>query len=181
MFGISEHLHINRYILPDLRVVDIQMNHFCLFGVCLQITCDTIVETHTDSDQHIAFVGLPVRSDIAMHTEHPLIQRKIGRQRRQTKNGRTGGNVILHQKCFQLFFGTSQQDTLSDQAERFLRFIDQCSSCLDPILVDIRFRLIAADIIHFLIFILHQSYLGILCQIEHDRSRTSGRSNIEST
>ena len=82
MFGISENLHIDRYILPDLRVVDIQMDHFRLLGVCLQIASNTIVETHTDGDQHVTFIGLPIRTDIAVHTQHTLIQRKIGRQRR---------------------------------------------------------------------------------------------------
>ena len=181
MFGISEHFHVDRHILPDLRVIDIQMDHFRLLGVRIQIACDTVVETHADGDQHVAFVGLPVRSHIAMHTEHTFVQRKIGRQRRQAEDGRTGRNVILRQECFQLFFGAPQQDTLPDQAERFLRLIDQCSGSLDPVWVDIRFRLIAADKIDFLVFIIHQSYLGVFCQIKHDRSRTSCRSDIESS
>ena len=82
MFGISENLHIDRYILPDLRVVDIQMDHFRLLGVCLQIASNTIVETHTDSDQYITLIRFPVRPYVSMHTEHSLVQWEIGWQRR---------------------------------------------------------------------------------------------------
>ena len=38
------------------------MDYFCLFGISSQITCHTIIKTHTDSNQDITFVGIDVRT-----------------------------------------------------------------------------------------------------------------------
>ena len=55
------------------------MNDFCLTGICRQITCYTVVKTHTYSNQDITFIGFYIRTKITMHAEHSFIQRMLGR------------------------------------------------------------------------------------------------------
>ena len=73
MLGISQHFHVDRHILSDLRIVDIQVDNLCLLGISLQVAGYTVIETHTDSNQHVTFVCLAVRSDISMHPQHTFI------------------------------------------------------------------------------------------------------------
>ena len=68
MLGITQHLHIDRYILTDFRIINIEMNDLRLLSVGLQITRHAVIETHTNRNQHIAFIGLAVRAHITMHT-----------------------------------------------------------------------------------------------------------------
>ncbi|OPZ11517.1 MAG: hypothetical protein BWZ06_01705 [Bacteroidetes bacterium ADurb.BinA261] len=87
LFHIAQHFNVHFYIFVDFGAVNIEMNDFCLFGIRIQIACYTVIETHADGDQYIAFVGFDVGSDVAMHTQHSAIEGMIGWHGRQTKYG----------------------------------------------------------------------------------------------
>ena len=87
LFGITHHLHCTFHILIDLCQVDIEVNHLRLPGICLQISRHTIIESHADGDQHIAFICLDVGCHVTMHPQHATVKRVIRGHRRQPQDG----------------------------------------------------------------------------------------------
>ena len=60
LFAITQNSHIHLYILVDFGRVNIHVNNLCLLGISIQITSNTVIKTHTDSNQYITFIGLDI-------------------------------------------------------------------------------------------------------------------------
>src|SRR5678816_361813 len=50
------------------------MDNFCLFGILIKSTGNTIIEPHTDCDQYITFIGQKIWPVISMHAKHTNAQ-----------------------------------------------------------------------------------------------------------
>ena len=96
------------------------MNDLSLFSVGIQIACYTVVETHTDRNQHITFIRFHIRRHISMHSQKTFIQAIIGRHGRCTQQSPCSWNIGFIKKCHQLLLCISQHNTLSDQCIRLL-------------------------------------------------------------
>ncbi len=76
-FCIRNNRNVADYIFIYFRRVNVNVDHFGLFGIAFQIARNTIVETHPNGNQHIAFVGFDIRTVIAVHAEVSNIERMI--------------------------------------------------------------------------------------------------------
>ena len=65
------------HVLVNLASVDIQMDNLRLFSIRLQVSRYAVAETHTDGDEHVAFLFLQVDGIVAMHTQHTHVQRMV--------------------------------------------------------------------------------------------------------
>ena len=65
------------HVLVNLTSVDIQMDNLRLFGIGLQIACDTVAEAHADGDEYVALLFLQVDGIVAMHAQHTHVQRMV--------------------------------------------------------------------------------------------------------
>ena len=181
LLTVGNHSYIGLHILVNLTMVDIQMNHLSLFGVGLDISCHTIRETHTDSNQYIAFLFLQVGCVVAVHTQHTNIKRMGRRQCREAQHRSTSRDIGLFEEAHQFLLGISQFHTLSYQCQWFLGVIDEFGSFTHSLHVKLRVSHIRTDKVYLLRFELHHLCLGILREVEHHRTRTTTTGDIERT
>jgi hypothetical protein len=71
---VSDDFHIYLDVFVDLGRVNIEMNDFGLFGVCIGVTGYAIIKAHANGNENVAFVDFHIRTDVSVHAEHPLIQ-----------------------------------------------------------------------------------------------------------
>ena len=79
---ISKNRNIGFHVFVYFGRIYIKMYDFGLFGIRTEIAGYPVVKTHTYGDQDITFVGLHIRSQITVHTEHTHIQIMFRGQRR---------------------------------------------------------------------------------------------------
>ena len=80
LFAITEDSEVHLHVLIDFAGVDVEMDDLRLLGIGVEVTRHTVVESHSDSNQQVALVGLYVRSEVSVHTQHTHIQRMVGWQ-----------------------------------------------------------------------------------------------------
>ena len=170
---------IHPYVLVYLRRINIEMDNLCLLSVCLEITCDTVVKTHTNGNKQITLVGHEVWSIVTMHSKHTHIQRMICWCSRKTEKSLSEWNLCLLTKLKKFLVSTTKLYTLSDEHEWLYRIINHLCSPLDCFLTWMMQRLVRTDEINSLRLILELGCLGILCEIKDYRSRTTRLCNIE--
>ena len=178
--AIAQYSHIHLHILVDFRRVDIHVDDFRLLGICIQIAGHTVVETHTHGNEHIALIGLDIRPEITMHTEHTFIQRMIRRDGREAEQCTSARNVRLFQECLQFLLGISQFDTLSYQHERLLCRIYQIGRMLKLHTIGIGNGVVATDKVERHRFIVHHLRLRVLREVKHHGTRSSALGDIKS-
>ena len=181
LLTITQNSQIHLHILINFGWVDIKVNNLGLFSVCLQITCHTVVETHTHCNEQITLIRHHIRAQISMHTEHTHVQWMVRRQCRKSKQRATSRHLSLLKEFFQFLTCITKFHTLTYQNKRFYRFIDHLGSFLDNVIVHRRNRLIRTNEIHLGRLIIHHGSLCILGKVKNHRSRTSTLCNIEST
>ena len=181
LLAISQNSYIYLYILIHFRRINIKMNHFRLFGVSSQIASHTVVKAHTNGNQHIAFIGIDIRPQITVHTQHSFIQRMFCRQSRQSEQRTACRHIRLFDKFTQFVLCISQFNTLSYQYKRTFGVINQFGSCLYRLLVRIGNRNITADKIDFRRFVFRFFYLRILGKVQYHRTGTTTTGNIKRT
>ena len=179
--AISQYSYIYLYILINFRRIDIKMNHFCLFGVSSQITGHTVIKTHTNSNQHITFIGIDIRSQIAVHTQHTFIQRMFCWQSRKPEQRTTRRHIRFFDKLAQFALCISQFNTLSNQYKRTFSVINQFGSSLYSLLVRIGNRNITTDKINFRWFVFRFLHLRIFGKVQYHRPRTTTMGNVKRT
>ena len=67
-------------VFVDLRGIDLDVDHFGLFGVTGQAAGNPVIKAHADGDQDIAFILFEIRAIIAVHAQHAHMQRVRGGQ-----------------------------------------------------------------------------------------------------
>ena len=181
LLTITQYGHIYLHVLVDFRRVNVHVDNLGLLGVCIQVACHTVVETHTYGNQHITFVGLDIRAEVAVHPQHPLVQRMVGRNGRKSKQCTSARNVRFFQESNQFCLRITQFHSLTNQDKRLLGGIDQIGSMLEFHPVGIRNRVIATDKVKVNRFIIHHFHLCVLGKVKHHRTRTTALGDIEST
>jgi len=56
------------YVLINFGGIDIEMDDLCLLSIFIQSPRYPVIETHTHSNQHIAFIRQHIGAVIAVHT-----------------------------------------------------------------------------------------------------------------
>ena len=120
LFTVTQNRYIRMYILINFSRIDIKMNHFRLLGVRSQVSGHTVVKTHADSNQDITFIGVHIRSEITVHSQHTFVQRMLGRQSRQSQQRTSGGHICLFDESTQFLLCVAQFHTLPHQYQRAL-------------------------------------------------------------
>ena len=72
--AISQYRNMHRYVLSYFRRVYVEMYNFGLFGICFKLSCHTVIETHSHSNQYITFVCLHIRAQIPVHAKHTFVE-----------------------------------------------------------------------------------------------------------
>ena len=72
--GIRIDADLDRDNLPYLRCIYVNVNDFGLLRIFAQGTGHPVVEAHSHSNEDIAFIGLDIRGDIAVHAYHALVK-----------------------------------------------------------------------------------------------------------
>ena len=179
--AVAHHSHVGLDVLVNLSPVDIEMYDFRLPCIGRRQTGHTVAETHTNSYQHVALLRLLVRSKAAVHAQHTHIQRMTGLQSRKAKQRAGGWNVGFLQELEQLIMCISQFNTLPHQSQRSLGVVNQFGCSLHSRGVEFGIRLVTAHARHMHRLPLALLHLGILREVEHNRSRTTATGDIEST
>ena len=77
--GIAVDSGVGGYVLVELGCIDIDMHDSGLWSIGFYIAGDAVVETHAYGYDEVGTVGVDIRADIAVHTEHSLVQRMCRR------------------------------------------------------------------------------------------------------
>ena len=178
-FTVSQYRNIHCHILADFGRINIQMDHLRLTRISLQLAGHTVIESHSDSNQYITFIGLHVRSQISMHAQHSFVQTVIGRQGRKSQQRTAARQVCFLHKSPELFLRIAQFHSLPDKYQRLACLIDQCNRFGNSLRISLRIRIVTANKINVYRFVFSQFLLGILCKIQYNRARTSASCNIE--
>src|SRR5689334_9466931 len=123
------------------------MNYFGLFRILVQASGNAIIESHSNGDQHIAFICQNVRAIISMHAEHTYTQWMISWNSTHSKDGPCGGQSAFFNELLKFFFCPTKDHTLAEDHERFLCCINQFGSFFNILLSHDRFRTIASYMI----------------------------------
>ena len=116
-----------------------------------------------------------------MHTQHPLIQRMLRRNGRQSQQCTSTRNICFLQESLQLLLCISQLNPLTNQHKWLLSRIDQIGCMLKLHAICIRNRIITTDKIQIYRFVINHFYLCILGKVKHNWSRSTTLGNIKST
>ena len=181
LLAVAENGHIYLHVLVDFRGVDLEVNDLGLLGVCLEVAGHTIVETHTHSNQQVALIGHHIGTQVAVHTQHTLVEWMVGRDGRKAKHRTSERNLRLLGKFEHFLIGTCQFDTLTHQHEWFHAPVDQFGSLLDYRHFANRLGHIRTNEVDLLRFIVDDGGLCILREVEHDGTGTTRTCNIECT
>ena len=181
LLAVAQYCYVRLYILVYLRRVYIEMDNLCLRSVSGQLARNTVVETHAHRNQHIAFVGIDVRTQIAVHAQHALIQGMSRRQRRKPQQGTAGRHARLFDEGTQFVLRIAQLHALPYQHQRTFRRIYQIGSLPYGIRVGFGYRQVAAHVIYFGRDVLRLIHLRILGKVQHNRTGTPALCDIEST
>ncbi len=181
MLAVSQDSYIHFYILVYFRRVDVEVDYFCLFGIGSEIASHTVVKTHADSNQDIAFIGIDIRSQVAVHTQHTLIQRMLRRQSRKTEQRASRRHVRLFYESTQFALRIAQLNALPHQYKRTFGFINQFGSRFYCVLIRIGHRNVTADKVQLRRFVFRFLHLRVLGKVQHYWAGTTATGNIERT
>lgn len=73
-FRIAEHRHCGAYVFVEFRRVDVDMHNLCLWGIFRRVARDAVVKPHAYGYQHIALVGVDIRTDVSVHAGHAFVE-----------------------------------------------------------------------------------------------------------
>ena len=110
--GLKTFLDISDYsdISPDIFIylgrIDLEVYYFGQFAVGLYITCDTVIESHSQSDQQVAFVGFYIGTVIPVHAKHSYVQGVLRGHGGIPKQGPCCRDLGFLDKCHQFLFCT---------------------------------------------------------------------------
>ena len=180
IFTVAQYGNIRFHILVYLCRINIEMDYFCLRRIRGQLARHTIVKTHAYRNQHIALIGIDIRPQIAMHAQHPLVQRMLCWQCGKPQQGATGRHIRLFDESTQFVLRIAKLHALPHQHQRTFRRIYQISSLLYGFRFHFGYRQIAAHVIHFGRHIFRLIHLSVLGKVQHNRTGTSALRYIES-
>src|SRR5690606_2269404 len=112
------------HILVDFSWINVQVNNLRLLCVFVQSAGYTVVETHTDSNQYITFIGHHIGSIISVHPQHAHVQWVVCFQSAQPHYCCCRWNTGFFDKGLELLFCLTQDNALSKQNEWFFCRID---------------------------------------------------------
>ena len=82
--AVADDLAVGAHEFAYLGGVDVEMNDLGLTGIGLEVARHAVVEAHADGDENIALIRHHVGTEVAVHAEHALVERMVGRQCGQT-------------------------------------------------------------------------------------------------
>ena len=179
VLAVAQHGYVGMYVLVDLGRVDVEVYHLGLLGIGIEATGDAVVETHAHSDEQVTFVGLHVRTQVAVHTQHTLAQAVPVRQGRESQQGTSHGDIGLLHEGAQLLGGIAQLDALACKQQRAFGGVDEGSSLLYALGVGVGHGDISALHINGGRLEVHHTHLCILGKVEYHGSGASGTCNME--
>ena len=156
------------------------MNDLCLSGVCIKFAGHTVIKTHSHGYQHITFIGLDIRTEITVHTQHTFIEPVVGRQSRKSQQSASARHIGFLDKGTQFILCITKLHSLTDQNQWFTSTVYQFGSFLKTLFIRVGLRIITTDKIKPHRFIVHHFYLSILGKVQHNRTGTSASGNIKS-
>ena len=181
LLAIAQHGYVGLDVLVYLGRVDIEVDDFSLRSIGRHVARHTVVEAHAHGYQHIALVGIDVRPQIAMHTQHALVQRMVGRQGRKSQQGTSGRQFSLLNEGSEFGLGITQLYPLPYEYQWALSGINEIGSLADGFHIHVGHGLVTADKVNRSRFIFHLVHLCILGKVEHHRTRTATTGNVEGT
>ena len=180
LLTVAQYGHIRLYVLVYLRRVDVEMDYFCLRRIRSQLARNTVVKAHTHCNQHIAFIGIDIRSQIAVHTQHAFVQRMSRGQCGKPQQRTSCRHIRLFDESTQFVLRIAEFHSLPHQYQRTLRRIYQFGGLSYGFRFHFGHRQITAYIIHFDRRVFRLIHLGILGKIQYHRTGTSAPCDIES-
>ena len=177
--GVAQYRHVALHVFVELRGVDVDVDDVGLSGILTYVARYPVVEAHAYGDEQVAFVGLDIGGHAAVHAQHALVERVVGRDGRETQQGAAHGNVGLFGQSGQFGFGLGDEHALSGQDKGFAGLVDEAGGLIDFGRLDGRVGVVAADELAGLVVEVGQSRLGIFGKVEHYRAGTSVAGNVE--
>ena len=107
------------------------MDDLGLTGIGLDRAGDPVVETHSHCDQHITLIGLDVRGNVAVHSDHTLEMRVVRRQGAQTEKCGTCRDTSLVEEVREFLFRIAEDDSLAEDNERLFGRVDESDRRID--------------------------------------------------
>ncbi len=178
-FTVAQHSQSGLHVLVNLTWVYVEMDYLRLLGISVDVACYTVVETHTDSNEKVTLVGLDVRSEITVHTQHSHIQRMVRRQVGQPEESTTDRYVRFLYKVKEFRMSVAQFHSLSRKQQWLVGMVDEVRRLFYGIVVHRRHRLVTAYEMILVRLIVHHSCLCVLGEVEYHRSRSSAAGDIE--
>ena len=178
-FHIAHDRHVGRDDLADLRGVDLQVDHLGVGAEMRGIPRHAVVETHAHGHEQVALLVLDVGTVVAVHAQHAHVLRMVGRQGRETQQGRGGGHAALVEQRPQLGFGVAQDDALTHHDQRTAGLVDQPCGFGDAFRVGCGRGEVTADRGDFFVAERSCSALCVLGDVDHDGTQTARAGDVE--
>ena len=179
LFRVAQHLGCCLDVLVYLRRVDVHMDDLGLLRIGVRVTRHTVVEAHTDRDQHIALVGLHVGRYVAMHADESFVQPEVRRHGGKTQQRGCRRDICLLQELQELILRIAEHHSLTYYGEWLLRLVDQSCRLLDLLGTDVRGGDVASVVGASFVVEVRQLVLRILREVQHDWSGTSRGRYVE--
>ena len=103
LLAIAKDRHIHLHVLIDFRRINIHVDNLCLTSIRFKITSNTVIETHTYSNEYITFICLDIWTEITMHTKHTFIQWMVGWDSGKTEQRTSTWDIRFFKKTTKFF------------------------------------------------------------------------------
>ena len=172
--GIPAYGHVRSNYLAQFGVVDVYMYDLRLGGIFGYDSGHAVIETHSDRDEQVAFVGLYIGSDVAVHADHSLVEWEIVREGAESEHRGSGRDVTLCEEGLELFLGMADQDSLAEDHERLLGAVQEFHGLPDCLGGRLGIRDVAPDEVALLVTEVNLAHLRILGKVQDNRPGTPG-------
>ena len=174
---VDAHVHVDDLVY--LTWIDVDMDLAGLGGIVGYPAGDPVVEAHSHRDQEVAALRHHIWGDVAVHAGHSDIIREVGRQGAEAQERAGGGDAALLEEGLELLLGVRKDDALAEDHERAFGFVDEAHGLVYRGGIRGRHGHVTADEIAFAELVFSGTDLGGLGEIQHDRTRTAGGSDME--
>lgn len=146
--GVGMDRQFDGHVLAQFGRIDIDVDDLRIRRILLHVTGHPVAETHTDGHDQIALLRHPVTGDIAVHPEHTDEQRWAGSARSKYPLASAPSGSGRFGELQQLGLRAGELYALSNDQQRTFGRIDHFDGPLDRFRINLRMRLVAAQIKH---------------------------------
>ncbi len=172
--GIAQDSDIDLYIFVNFGGVYFKVDDPGLFGVGIEVARYTVVKTHPNGNQQVAFVGQDVGAVVSVHPHHAHIEGVVCIHGRQSQDGPCCRDPRFFHEGFQLLFRLPEDHALPVDDIGFFGRVDQCCRSINGFGVRLRVRVITAYGIAGLVAKIQFIELGIFGDIDQYRTGAPG-------